>query len=78
MSRKSSATNRPSAVKTYTLPMLPLTAQSGPASPLRGATNPPKSRVVPISSPGRSGAGDSCEACNPGQRLGYDQRAAPR
>ncbi len=50
--------------------MLPLTAQSGPASPAFGVTKPPSSRVVPINSPGASGGGDSCEACKPGHRLG--------
>ena len=27
---------------------------------------------------GPSGGGDSCEACSPGQRSGYDQRGSPR
>ena len=54
----------------YMSPMLPLTAQSGPASPAFGVTKPPSSRVVPINSPGASGGGDSCEACKPGHRLG--------
>ena len=71
------ATNNPSLVKRYMQPMLLLIAHNGPASPSRGVTKPPSSRVVPINSPGRSGGGDSCEACSPGQRLGYDQVALP-
>src|SRR5436190_22850521 len=76
-SLNTSATNNPSAVKRYMLPWLPLMHQSGPASLFFGTTKSPSNRVVPMSSPGRSGAGDSCDACRPGQRLGYDQRASP-
>src|SRR6266849_7396762 len=58
-------------------PLLPLIAQNSIPLALRSWTDGPSSRVVPISSPGNVGAGEWCDACSPGHKLGYDHFAMP-